>query len=109
MTTGRINQVARPLDVQLDLCPPVHRSSQAEATTKLVVVIEGASSSYLIEDRRRMLRILPRNCGEVEATPVPGVLKFGELLYGRVKATKRAKRLYRERHPKPTAGARFPW
>ena len=43
MTTGRINQVARPsLTSSVGSCPPVHLRGKAEATAGPVVAIERA-------------------------------------------------------------------
>ena len=55
-----------------------------------------------------MLRIIPLTAEYVEATPVPVVLIFGELPRVGSRQPKRAMRLHRGQHPRPTAGARLP-
>ena len=73
-----------------------------------VIAISERACLLLHEGRIIGLRILPRNCGEVEARHVPGYRHFGERTLFRIEATRRASSLYHEQHPRPKARARLP-
>jgi hypothetical protein len=69
------------LTSSVGLCPSVHVLGQAEAAAKPVVENRALNSSYLIEDRRRMLHI-QQQCKSHEwwdAAAVVGHTKTGDL------------------------------
>jgi len=81
MTTGRINQVARPRGLPTSVVTlRFHLRGKANATAEPVVAFVRALL-ILHEGRIIGLRILPRNCGEVEARHEPGYRHFRESMF----------------------------
>src|ERR1044072_1949748 len=107
MTTGRINQVARPRGRPASVVTlRFHLRGKANATTEPVVTfvrallilhegrIIGCISYHVIVERQRQ-----------DMNPV---IAISERASFRIEATRRASSLYRKQHPKPKARARLP-